>query len=83
MYEISLSSRAQKNLKNLDPQKRKVVAAALDELAKDLFPIGKKVKRLLGVENGWRLRVGKLRVLYTIEDKVIRIYLIDKRGDVY
>lgn len=83
MYEISLSPRAQKNLKNLDKQNQKRVTAAIDELAQYPFSKGKKVKRLTGVENGWRLRVGSLRILYTVEDKTIKIYLIGKRGDVY
>lgn len=83
MYEIILSARAQKNFKNVDRLNRKKVTDALDELARNPFPKGKKVKKLAAVENGWRLRVGKLRILYTIEDNIIRIYIIDKRGDVY
>lgn len=83
MYEIYLSPRAQKNLRNLSHSNRKRIVVAIDELAQNPFPRGKKVKKLTTSPTGWRLRVGNIRVLYTIEDKTIKIYTIEKRGDVY
>lgn len=83
MYKILLSSRAQKSIKNLPQFQKKRVKEALDLLAIDPFPKGKKVKKLSGVAGAWRLRVGNLRILYIIEDKLIRIYTVEKRGDVY
>lgn len=41
------------------------------------------VKKLTGYENDYRLRVGKLRVLFSIEDDTIYIKDIDSRGQIY
>ena len=83
MYQILLSPRAQKSIRNLDKSQRERVIAAINLLAQNPFPKGKKVKKLVGVTGGWRLRVGNLRVLYIIEEKTIKIYTVEKRGDVY
>ena len=83
MYEVSLSPRAQKALRNLSSINRKRVANSIDNLAENPFPEGKKVKKLSAVPNGWRLRVGEIRILYTIEEKSIKIYKIKQRGDAY
>ena len=83
MYEISLSPRAQKFLRNLAGEQKKRVTISLDLLANDPFPKGKKIKKLSGVTGGWRLRVGSLRILYIFEENMIKIYRIEKRGDVY
>ena len=83
MYEISLSPGAQKSLRNLSGEQKKRVTAALDLLANDPFPKGKKIKKLVGVTGGWRLRVGSLRILYILEENMIKIYSIKKRGDIH
>lgn len=41
------------------------------------------VKKLVGYEIDYRLRVGKLRVLFSIEDDTILIKDIDSRGQIY
>lgn len=85
MYQLFLSSRAQKELKNLDRQTRTRIISSLKSLQSDPFSPGKRVERLTDVAQGWRLRVGDLRILYTLdtEIKLIRIYRIAKRGDIY
>ena len=48
------------------------------------MPMGTDIKKLQGLEM-YRMRVGDMRVLYTIDDViyVISIENIDNRGDVY
>ena len=41
------------------------------------------IKKLQGIENGYRLRVGDLRVLFSIEDDTIYIDNIIPRGQAY
>ena len=43
------------------------------------------IRKLKGrvIENAFRLRIGKYRVIYTWEGDVIRIIKIDTRGDIY
>lgn len=85
MYQILFSPKAQKEFRNLDRQVQERVSAALKSLIQDPFVPGRKVERLIDVKDGWRLRAGDLRVLYTLESdvKLIRVYRIAKRGDVY
>jgi len=46
------------------------------------IPFG-DIKKLQGVENGYRLRVGDLRVLFSMEDNTIYIDNIIPRGQAY
>jgi len=48
----------------------------------NLLPVG-DVKKLKGIENGYRLRVGSVRVLFEKDGDKIHIIKIDNRGDVY
>jgi mRNA interferase RelE/StbE len=41
------------------------------------------VKKLRGIENGYRLRVGNVRILFEKDGNNIHIFKIDNRGDVY
>ena len=43
------------------------------------------VKKMQGTENLFRLRVGTYRILYTIEDQVLIIRVLEagNRGDIY
>lgn len=46
------------------------------------IPFG-DIKKLQGIDNGYRLRVGDLRVLFSIEDDRIYIDNIIPRGQAY
>ena len=46
------------------------------------LPIG-DVKKLKGIKNGYRLRIGDVRVLFEKEGDKIHVIKIDNRGDVY
>jgi len=50
--------------------------------AMNSLPAG-DVKKLKGIKNGYRLRVGSVRVLFEKEENKIHIIAIDNRGDVY
>ena len=64
----------------LDKQTKKQVTR-IKKAISDL-PAG-DVKKLRGIENGYRLRVGSVRVLFEkIGDKAI-VIKIDNRGDAY
>ena len=56
--------------------------AARIKKAVNALPAG-DVKKLRGIENGYRLRIGSVRVLFEkVGDKVF-VIKIDNRGDVY
>lgn len=79
MYKIVFQKAALKFIKKQD---RKTQGRLLDAL--NQLPMGTDIKKLQGLEM-YRMRVGDMRVLYTIDDViyVISIENIDNRGDVY
>ena len=48
-------------------------------------PDGSDIKKLQGYEDLYRIRVGNMRILYSVKEelKIINIENIDTRGDVY
>jgi len=41
------------------------------------------VKKLCGIPNGYRLRIGDVRILFKRDGEQINVIKIDNRGDVY
>ena len=82
-YEIELTGRAEREILKLNAAMFGRIRAAIDGLGKNPRPLG--VRKLRGRENEWRLRVGRVRVLYTIEDATRRILIhrVTDRKDVY
>lgn len=82
VYRLELETRALKELKSLARDRRELISAVLDDLERDPRPPG--AKKLSG-SDGWRVRKGDYRVLYTVDDssRLIRIYRIGHRREVY
>ena len=81
-HKILLETRARAELLALPKQIKNRLSEAIDDLATNPRPPG--VKKLSGV-NGYRLRKGDYRVLFTIDDKAreVRIYRIGHRREIY
>lgn len=81
-YRLELETRALKELKGLPKDRRELLSGVLDDLERDPRPPG--AKKLSGVE-GWRVRKGDYRVLYTVDDssRLVRVYRIGHRREVY
>ena len=82
-YDVVLTRRAEREILKLDDTTFARVRAAIDALAEDPRPSG--VRKLQGRDNEWRIRVGRYRVLYAVEDQTKRIvvYRVTDRKDVY
>jgi mRNA interferase RelE/StbE len=82
IYIVSFSAESKKFLKKLDHATRLRVTASIEQLETNPRPHG--VKKLVG-RNGWRLRVGDYRVVYTIQDNrlLVMIIRVAHRKDVY
>jgi mRNA interferase RelE/StbE len=82
-YEIEISRTAEKQLRQLPAQDQLRVARAIVALGHEPFPRG--VRKLVGYEDVYRLRVGRYRVLYSVEERrlVIIILKVGHRRDVY
>jgi len=77
---VVLSPKAAKYLERLHDPTKSRIKSALKKLGQD--PLQGDIKHMTG-EGGFRLRVGKCRVLFDIEDGVIVVADIDLRGQVY
>lgn len=78
-YKIIIQKSAEKFLKRQD---RKTQERLLNTIYK--LPEGTDIKKLQG-HNMYRMRVGTIRILYTIDDaiKIISVEDINNRGDIY
>ena len=81
-YTVELTSAAAKQVRKLDAPARGRVLRALAGLADEPRPSG--VKKLVGSDNAWRIRVGDYRVIYEIDDGivVVVVFRVAHRRDV-
>jgi len=82
-YRIEFTRSAERDLRRLDRSMLARVMAAIDALADEPRPSG--VKKLVGSEHTYRIRVGDYRVVYSIEDRLLLLLVqrVRHRGDVY
>ena len=80
MYQIILKKRAKKFIDGLPVQERRRVVSAIEQL-----PNGGNIKKLKGHEDLLRLRVGEYRIIYTVDNGALIVYVIDagNRGQIY
>ena len=80
--EIKISQRAVRELNKLPEPIFSKIGAAIENLAKNPFPLG--AKRLVSWP-GFRIRVGDYRILYEVDTKkkLIIVYRVGQRKDVY
>lgn len=81
-YSIALGTRARKEFYKLSSDVQAHLAGPINDLQQNPRPQGSK--KLSGLE-GYRIRTGNYRILYTVDDKAmsIHIYRIGHRRDVY
>ncbi|MCL2054584.1 MAG: type II toxin-antitoxin system RelE/ParE family toxin [Oscillospiraceae bacterium] len=79
-YEIKILKRARKFIEKQNPTQRKRLVDAINQLpfAGDIVPLANRS----GV---FRLRVGGYRVIYSIEQEILTIFILTagNRGDIY
>jgi len=82
-YVIEFSPTALKQLKKLTLTIQRQLAPEIDRLAINPRPIG--YKKLALNNASYRVRVGDYRIIYSINDKIITIFVlkIGHRRDVY
>lgn len=82
-YQIEWKRSALKELKRLPRENLNRILQAVEDLAGDPFPSG--VKKLVGSEHTYRIRVGDYRVLYDVIGRrlVVEIIRVGHRRDVY
>jgi len=84
MYRIVFTRQAERALLKMPRQAADQVRQKLLRLAENPYAPTNNATRLQG-RAGYRLRIGDWRVIYEVEDDVLRILVlkIGKRGDIY
>ena len=73
-YRVRIERTAGKAFDALPPATKQRVAAAIDLLAENPRHFG--VIKLAGTDNGYRVRVGRFRLVFTIDDTAARVYVV-------
>ena len=85
-YRVQLTNQVKKQLAALEKKPLALVASFINQLDGCDDPRAfSNTKKLQGVENGWRWRVGNYRILGIIDDDkiIIELFRIGHRRDVY
>ena len=84
MYKINYSKEATKSLLRMPRNMAKLIREKLEMIAADPYADHPNAKKLQGRE-GYRLRVGDWRVIYTIQNEQLMIIVLKvaSRGEVY
>ena len=82
MYRLEISSTAHHQIRHLPPKNQERVNTAISKLTDNPRPSG--VEKLKVID-GYRIRVGDLRILYDIDDSMqtVVIYRVLPRENVY
>ncbi|MFN4212853.1 MAG: type II toxin-antitoxin system RelE family toxin [Microgenomates group bacterium] len=85
MYKICYHPRVEKFLKKLPKQITKKIFEKIEILKKNPFSFQLDSKKLITTEKSYRLKIGKIRVVYEIntQNKLIYVHYIDFRGNIY
>ncbi len=73
-YKLIWKNSAKKEVRNLERKDRIAILQAVEGLIDN--PRNPKVKKLVGSENSYRLRVGNFRVLFELMDNILTIEIV-------
>ena len=85
-FDINIKEKSQKFISSLQKKDRERLKEAILVLKEEPVPIKSlDIAKLKGEKNTYRIRKGKLRIVYEViwEQKLIMIHRVDFRGDVY
>lgn len=83
MYSVSITGRAERDLRKLDKQVKTRITKAILALADEPRPVG--CLKVQSEEDVWRIRVGDWRVGYIVSDaaKAIVVVRVAHRSEFY
>ena len=81
--QVKYSRDAEQSLKKLDRNMKIRVISKINLLVTNPAALTNNIKKLRGVTDTYRLRIGQYRVIYTDDLKVIRIVRIAPRNKAY
>jgi mRNA interferase RelE/StbE len=72
-YEVEIKKSALKSLKEIPKRDQLRISGIIDSLAEN--PLPPKALKLTG-RDGYRIRVGKYRIIYTFNNRVFKVLVI-------
>jgi mRNA interferase RelE/StbE len=83
MYKVAFKKSAEKDLGSVSPMYYDAIVNNIRNLAYNPRPFGSI--KLKGYRNTYRIRIGVYRVVYSIEDNILRVEVIkiDHRSNIY
>lgn len=83
MHRVELAPAAQRQIKKLPRQVQDSILKQLEKLKLNPKPYG--AKKLAGMDNLYRIRIGDYRIIYTINNQFLSILVVKvgNRNDVY
>ena len=84
MHQLEMTSKARRDFKQLPQQARESVVKKLKVLCLNPYATNLDVKKLAG-KTGYRLRIGRYRIIYKIDQGrlIILVIAIGHRKDIY
>jgi mRNA interferase RelE/StbE len=87
VYSVVIEKKVAKDLRKIGPKQREIILSWIEHVldgCADPYGIS-GAKKLMGVDNGVRYRIGRYRILARIDDGriVVFIFRIGHRNDVY
>ncbi len=79
---VEISRRAQAFILSLPENLRRKIKSAMEQVIRGDFT-GLDVKKLTGHPQDYRLRVGRVRILFTLDGNSLLVYRAAFRGEVY
>jgi len=85
MYQVVIYPNAHKDLQKFDRREQEKIISKIKLLVSNPFSPNNNVTKMIELPMGYRLRVGDIRVIYTVvtEDKTINVWKIKPRGSAY
>ncbi len=86
MFDVLIKEHAQKSLFKINKKYRNRIIKVLTDLRNNPVPYKiYDIKKLEGCENHFRIRVGKIRIVYELfaKESKIKVHDIDFRGRIY
>lgn len=82
MKQIADTKEALKTLRGMPKNRSRLIVGKIEELAKNPAALANQVTKLQG-RDGYRLRVGDWRVIFTDDAAMLSVLAIGPRGDIY
>ena len=82
-YRVEITRSAARELENLGPRLGRRILGPIEGLASNPRP--RQSRKLTGSENSYRLRVGRYRILYQVDDsnRLITVFAVGHRREIY